>query len=141
MSTAKLYHVIQIILYMWPCEESLVSLACLLEKLSQPQFSKDLTRKNNLFQRWSWLKFNNLGLALDIALQFDAIVAKVSKLKVRKIFGLISTFLTPILNRVNSMNYVVNNMNFLEHILTQPAITCSKLTIELLEQGLKYVQS
>ena len=26
-------------------------------------------------------------------------------------------------------------------ILTQPAITCSKLTIETLEQGLKYVQS
>ena len=24
---------------------------------------------------------------------------------------------------------------------TQPAITCSKLTIELLEQGVKYVQS
>ena len=24
---------------------------------------------------------------------------------------------------------------------TQPAITCSKLTIETLEQGLKYVQS
>ena len=82
-----------------------------------------------------------MGLALDIALQFDAIVAKVSKLKVRKIFGLISTFLTPILNRVDSMNYVVNNVNFLEQILTQPAITCSKLTIELLEQGLKYVQS
>ena len=26
-------------------------------------------------------------------------------------------------------------------ILTQPAITCSKLTIETLEQGVKYVQS
>ena len=25
--------------------------------------------------------------------------------------------------------------------LTQPAITCSKLTIETLEQGVKYVQS
>ena len=26
-------------------------------------------------------------------------------------------------------------------IITQPAITCSKLTIETLEQGVKYVQS
>ena len=26
-------------------------------------------------------------------------------------------------------------------IYTQPAITCSKLTIETLEQGVKYVQS
>ena len=29
----------------------------------------------------------------------------------------------------------------LENILTQPAIACSKLTIETLEQGVKYVQS
>ena len=28
-----------------------------------------------------------------------------------------------------------------EIIYTQPAITCSKLTIETLEQGVKYVQS
>ena len=26
-------------------------------------------------------------------------------------------------------------------VVTQPAITCSKLTIEILEQGVKYVQS
>ena len=28
-----------------------------------------------------------------------------------------------------------------EWVATQPAITCSKLTIETLEQGVKYVQS
>ena len=27
------------------------------------------------------------------------------------------------------------------YLLTQPAFTCSKLTIETLEQGVKYVQS
>ena len=27
------------------------------------------------------------------------------------------------------------------HVHTQPAITCSKLTTETLEQGVKYVQS
>ena len=33
-------------------------------------------------------------------------------------------------------------MSLTEHTLnTQPAITCSKLTIETLEQGVKYVQS
>ena len=31
--------------------------------------------------------------------------------------------------------------NMFDIILTQPAITCSKLTIETLEQGVKYVQS
>ena len=33
-----------------------------------------------------------------------------------------------------------NTLKFLE-IDTQPAITCSKLTIETVEQGVKYVQS
>ena len=28
-----------------------------------------------------------------------------------------------------------------EELITQPAITCSKLTIETLEQGVEYVQS
>ena len=28
-----------------------------------------------------------------------------------------------------------------ERVKTQPAITCSKLTIETLEQGVKYIQS
>ena len=45
---------------------------------------------------------------------------------------------------------MVFKINFLVHDaqcfylylgLTQPAITCSKLTIETLEQGVKYVQS
>ena len=29
----------------------------------------------------------------------------------------------------------------LDYVASQPAITCSKLTIEALEQGVKYVQS
>ena len=31
--------------------------------------------------------------------------------------------------------------SFFRELLTQPAIICSKLTIETLEQGVKYVQS
>ena len=42
-------------------------------------------------------------------------------------------------------NFVRNNNNqephMLKHKITQAAITCSKLTIETLEQGVKYVQS
>ena len=41
---------------------------------------------------WSWFKFNNLGLALGKNLKFYTSVAKGFKLKGRKFWGLISTF-------------------------------------------------
>ena len=64
---------------------------------------------------WSRLKFNNLGLALSIALKFYKMVAKELTLKVRKFLGLLPTFVDvigektgrelfgsfPILNRAN----------------------------------------
>ena len=87
-SPTKFYHVIQILLLLCSCDKSLVS-----EKLSQPQFYKDLTRKTAFFERWSWLKFNNLGLALGTNLKFYSSVAKGLKLKARKCLGLIPTFL------------------------------------------------
>ena len=40
----------------------------------------------------SWFKFNNLGLALGTNLKFYTSVAKGLKLKVKKFWGLISTF-------------------------------------------------
>ena len=40
--------------------------------------------------RWSWFKFKNLGLALGMT--FYTSVAKGLKLKVRKLWGLIPTF-------------------------------------------------
>ena len=43
--TNKFYHAIQIILQMYSCDQSLVTEAFLWEKLSQPQFYNDLTRK------------------------------------------------------------------------------------------------
>ena len=46
------------------------------EKLSQPQFYKDLIRKTNVFERWSSFKFNNLGLAIGMDLKFSSSVAK-----------------------------------------------------------------
>ena len=46
-----------------------------------------MTRKTDFFERWSWFKFNNLGLALGMNLKFYASVAKA-----RKFWGLIPTF-------------------------------------------------
>ena len=40
------------------------------------QFQKDLTRKTNFFEGCCWFKFNNLGLALGMALKFYTSVAK-----------------------------------------------------------------
>ena len=38
-------------------------------------------------------------------------------------------------------DFLSDKRAFVSTIITQPAITCSKLTIETLEQGVKYVQS
>ena len=73
------------------------------------------------FEGWSWFKFNNLRLALGTNLKFYTSLLKGLKLKVRKFWGLIPTFVEgtgeklvgepfcptpspthpPILNRVN----------------------------------------
>ena len=74
------------------CDQSLVTLAFLWQKLSQPQFDKDLTKKPTFFEGWSWFKLNNLGLALGENLKFYTSVAKGLKLKVRKFWGLIPKF-------------------------------------------------
>ena len=75
-----------------------------------------MTRKIAFFVWWSWFKFNNFGLALDANLKFSASLLKGLKLKVRKFWGLIPTFVEvkgeklvggtflppPILYRVNN---------------------------------------
>ena len=91
-SPTKFYHVTQTILQIWSRDQGLITLAFLLEKLSQPQFCKDLTRKKTFFERWSWFKLNNLGMALVMASEFYTSAAKGVRLKVKKILGLISTF-------------------------------------------------
>ena len=53
---------------------------------------KDLTRKTAFYEGWSRFKFNNLVLALGTNLKFYTSVAKGLKLKVRKFWGLIPTF-------------------------------------------------
>ena len=44
------------------------------------------------FEELSWFNFNNLGLAVDLKLKFYISVAKGLKLKVRKFWWLIPTF-------------------------------------------------
>ena len=84
----KFYHVFQIILQIYACNQSLVTLAFLSQKkLSQPQFYKDLTRKTAFFEGWSWFNFNNLGLAPGTNLKFYISVAKELKLKFRNFGG------------------------------------------------------
>ena len=92
---------------MCSCDQILITLPCLSEKWSQPQFYKDLTRKTAFFEVWSWFKFNNFGLALGTNLKTSK--AEKLKLKVRKFLasytgktGKWDLFaVTPILNRVS----------------------------------------
>ena len=77
---------------MGSCDQSLVTLTFLEEKLSLTQFYKDFTRKTTFFEGWYWFKFNNLGLTLGMAMKFYTSVGKGLKLKVTKSLGLIPTF-------------------------------------------------
>ena len=105
---------------MCSCDQSLVTVAFIWEKLSQCQFYKDLTRKTAFFEGRSWFKFNNLELALGKNLKLYTTVAIGLKLKVRKFLGLIPVYVEvtgeklvwgavfappppPILNRVKIM--------------------------------------
>ena len=55
-------------------------------------FYKDLTRKSTFFEGWSWFKFNNLELASGMALKFYTSVAEGLKIKIKKFWWLIPTF-------------------------------------------------
>ena len=70
---------------MFSCDQTLVTVAFLREKLSQPQLYKGLTRKTTFFEEWSWFRFNDLGLALGMTLKFYS-VEKGLKVKVRKFY-------------------------------------------------------
>ena len=75
------------------CDQSLVTLTFLWEKLSRPQFFKNLTRRTTYFEGRSWFKLNNgQGLALGTSLKFYTSVGIKLKIKVRKFWRLIPTF-------------------------------------------------
>ena len=77
---------------MWSYDQSLITLVFISEKLSWTRFYRDLIRKTTFLERRSRLNFDNLGLALGMALKLYDSVAKRLKLKVRKFLGLILTF-------------------------------------------------
>ena len=91
-SLTEFHRVIQIILQMCSCDKSLITLVFLWERLSQPQFYKDLTRKTTFFEGWPWFKFNNFGLAVGAGLKFYNSVENWSRRKFRKFWGSIPTF-------------------------------------------------
>ena len=51
-----------------------------------------MTRKTAFFEEWSWFKFNNLGLALGTDFKLYTGQSKGLKIKARKFWGLIPTF-------------------------------------------------
>ena len=81
---------------MCSCDQRLVTAAFLWEKLPQPQFYKGLTKKIAFFEGWSWFKFKAkasiVQLAVDKNLKIYSSEAKRLIPKVRKFWGLISTF-------------------------------------------------
>ena len=52
-----------------------------------------MTKAAAFFEGWSWFKINNMKLALGMTLKFYISGAKMLKLKVRKVCGLMSMFL------------------------------------------------
>ena len=75
-SPTKFYHVIQIKLFMWPkFGNSSISMREVIT-------TSVLTRKTAFSERWSWFKFNYLGLALGTKWNIYTSVAKGLKRKV-----------------------------------------------------------
>ena len=94
----------------------MLALAFLWENLSELEFHKELTRKKEVLEECSWLKFNKLRQAPGIDLKFYTSVASEWKLKDR-IFGkLVPTtveslivrlfYPTAILNRIKNHNRI-----------------------------------
>ena len=90
-SSTKFYHVTQMILKMWSCDQSLVT-HFTESSYHNFNFIRISPEKPLFFEGSTWFKVIYLELALVIALKFYASVAKRLKLKVRKCWGLIPTF-------------------------------------------------
>ena len=77
----KFYYVTQFILQMWPCDLSLINLNFYEKSFHDLNFIRILLEKTIFFfESCSWFKFNNLGLAISMALKVCTSVAKGLKL-------------------------------------------------------------
>ena len=87
-------------------------------------FTRIRPEKPLVFESCSWFKFISLGLAQDAALKFYTIVAKRLKLKLRKFFGLNSTFLE-VTREKTVRPFVPPNLNRVkstEHLSSKPEV-------------------
>ena len=75
---------------MWSYEQNLVRLAFFMTEVIKTSILQGFHQ--SFFEGCSWFKFNNLELALDMALKFYTSVVKGLKLKIRKVWGIILTF-------------------------------------------------
>ena len=91
-SPTNFYHVIQIVLWMWSCDQSLVNVAFLWETFNNLNFIRIWSEKRFILREGSWFVLNNLGLALGTNLTLYTSVEKALKLKVRKFLELNPTF-------------------------------------------------
>ena len=57
--------------------------------MREVQIYEDLNRETYFFERWSWFKFNSLGVVLGMGLKICSTMANVLKLKVTTFWGLI----------------------------------------------------
>ena len=69
---------------MSPTESSYIVNVVMGPKFDNSSIYKDLNKKINFFEGYCWFKFNNLGLALGMALKFYASVTSFLKLKLTK---------------------------------------------------------
>ena len=98
-SPTKLYHVTQIILLMWSFDQvcsNVVKFAKYSISMTEVIITSILEgfdqKKQFFFEGCFWFKFNNLGLALAMALKFNTNVVERLKLKVRNFWELIPIF-------------------------------------------------
>ena len=77
---------------MWSCDQSFVTLAIIMREVIIISILERFDQKKHFFPRIVWLMVNDLGLTLGMGLKFYTDVAEVLKLKVRKFWGLILTF-------------------------------------------------
>ena len=105
-------------------------------KLLDPE---EFDRKNHFFERWSWFKFTNLGLAIGMAFKFYTSVGKGLQLNIRKFWGLILMHVegtaeklvgggaSPILNKVKRNGWILFVCNWLQMLhLIYMLYSCTK---------------
>ena len=83
-------------------------------------------QENRFFEGWSCFKFNNLGLALGTNLKFYVSEAKGLKLKVRKFWGLIPSFVEVTRKKLVESSFLPHLPPFLPFLVNRVNISIRK---------------